>query len=74
MSWLTHYNKFWIAMAGFAVTAVNQYTGFDVGQLGISAQSIVTFVTAVLVYAVPNTSYRSDSSGTQVVQKHTTTR
>lgn len=66
MNWFTHYNKFWVAIAGFAINAITMWTGIDVEAIGINSEAIVSFITAILVYAIPNTNYETTSSGTQL--------
>ena len=49
------YNKFWVAIVGAALTTLSSFTGIDTIALGITPEAVVSFITAVLVYAVPNT-------------------
>ncbi len=48
------YNKFLIAIAGFILTFITNWTGLDFQALGLTPEMIVSGVTAVLVWAVPN--------------------
>lgn len=48
------YNKFWVAAVGFGLTAITGFTGIDLQMFGITPEAVIGFVTAVLVYAVPN--------------------
>lgn len=62
----THYNKFWVAAVGFIIIAINNAFGIDLAVIGVDATGIVSFVTAILVYAIPNTSYKTTETGAQI--------
>jgi hypothetical protein len=57
----TKYNKFWVAIAGFALQAVSSFTGFDLAVFGLTPEAVIGFVTAILVYAVPNWPYHKSA-------------
>lgn len=48
------YNKFLVAIAGFILTAITNWTGLDFQALGLTPEMIVTGLTSILVWAVPN--------------------
>lgn len=58
---VTKYNKAWVALAGFIVQAITSYTGFDLGEAGITPEAIIGLVTAILVYAIPNWPYHKSA-------------
>lgn len=48
------YNKFFVAIAGFILSAIASWTGIDFELLGLTPEALVTGITAILVWAVPN--------------------
>lgn len=48
------YNKFWVALAGVALSMATSATGVDFSLFGITPEAVVSMVTAIAVWAIPN--------------------
>lgn len=48
------YNKFIVAIVGFAMSWLTKKFGIDFEAMGLNAQDFVALITAIAVWAVPN--------------------